>query len=274
MDEQTQQRIGCETRGINLRVVSCAAIGLVVSAIAIYVTVGILFFKRPHPSAGEPSRTTRRARAVDEQNQTRIGRESREINLRAVTGAVIDFVVLTIAIYPTVSALFNSLKRQYPSASAPSRIIKRETAMDEPSQQQKGHETRDLNLGAVTWTAVGLVVSAVAIYVTMGGLFNFFKSQHPSASAPSRITAPAKLPSQPRLQANPAYDLQQLREVENAKLSSYGWIDKNAGIVRIPIDHAIDLLAERGLPARGNSNDIGNKTPLQMRQEKAKVSHP
>jgi hypothetical protein len=211
---------------------------------------------------------------MHEQNQPRIGHQTRKTNLRVVTGTAIDFVVSIIAIYVTVGALGNFFKRQHPSASAPSRIIERELAMDEQSQQQNGHETRDINLRAVTWTAVGLVVSAIAIYVAMGGLFNLFKSRHPSASDPSRITAPGTLPSQPRLQTNPAYDLQQLRELENAKLSSYGWVDKSAGIVRIPIDRAIALMAQRGLPARGNNYDIGGKTPLQMRQEKAEVSHP
>jgi hypothetical protein len=211
---------------------------------------------------------------MDEQTQQGIGYERRGINFRVVSYAAIGLVVAAIAIYVTVGVLFNIFKRRHPSASAPSRIIERELAIDEQSQQQNGHETRDINLRAVTWTAIGLVVSTIAIYVAVGGLFDLFKSQHPSASAPSRITAPGRLPSQPRLQTNPAYDLQQLREVENAKLSSYGWVDKSAGIVRIPIDRAIALVAQRGLPARGNNNDLGGKTPLQMRQEKAEVSHP
>jgi hypothetical protein len=146
--------------------------------------------------------------------------------------------------------------------------------MHEQNQPRIGHQTRKTNLRVVTGTAIDFVVSTIAIYVTVGALGNFFKRQHPSASAPSRITAPGTLPSQPRLQTNPAYDLQQLREVENAKLSSYGWVDKSARIVRIPIDRAIALMAQRGLPARGNNYDIGGKTPLQMRQEKAEVSHP
>ena len=29
-------------------------------------------------------------------------------------------------------------------------------------------------------------------------------------------------------------------------LDNYGWVDKSAGVVRIPIDRAIDLLAVRG----------------------------
>ena len=146
--------------------------------------------------------------------------------------------------------------------------------MDEQNQQRIGHETRDISVRVVTWTAIGLVVSAMVMYVTVGGLFHLFKNLHPSASAPSRITTPGTLPPQPRLQTNPTGDLQQLREVEDAKLHSYGWIDKGAGVVRIPIDRAMDLLAQRGLPTRGNSKDFGGKTPLQMRQEKAEASQP
>jgi hypothetical protein len=45
-------------------------------------------------------------------------------------------------------------------------------------------------------------------------------------------------------------------------------------VVRIPIDRAMDLLAQRGLPARNTSRAIRGKTVLQMRQEKAEASHP
>ena len=33
-------------------------------------------------------------------------------------------------------------------------------------------------------------------------------------------------------------------------LEHYGWVDKNAGVVRIPVERAIDVLAEKGLPYR------------------------
>jgi hypothetical protein len=68
--------------------------------------------------------------------------------------------------------------------------------------------------------------------------------------------------------------LQQFTEAQNAKLNSYGWIDKSAGVIRIPIDRAMDLLAQRGLPARDDVHETGGKTPLQMRQEKAEASEP
>jgi len=44
--------------------------------------------------------------------------------------------------------------------------------------------------------------------------------------------------------------LKQLRATEDAILTTYGWVDREKGIVRIPIDRAIDLLATRGLPTR------------------------
>ena len=37
---------------------------------------------------------------------------------------------------------------------------------------------------------------------------------------------------------------------EERTLYSYGWVDERAGIVRIPIERAMDLLVQRGLPLR------------------------
>lgn len=59
-----------------------------------------------------------------------------------------------------------------------------------------------------------------------------------------------RLPPEPRLQQAPILDLREMREAEDKILNSYGWIDQQHGIVRVPIDQAIDLLARRGLQAR------------------------
>ena len=62
-----------------------------------------------------------------------------------------------------------------------------------------------------------------------------------------------RLPPEPRLQTNPREDLRTLRAKEDELLGSYGWVDKNAGVVRIPIEDAMKLTVERGLPARQES---------------------
>jgi hypothetical protein len=41
-----------------------------------------------------------------------------------------------------------------------------------------------------------------------------------------------------------------MRAAEDAALDSYGWVDKDAGIVRIPVDRAMEILAKKGLPSR------------------------
>ena len=58
------------------------------------------------------------------------------------------------------------------------------------------------------------------------------------------------MPPEPRLQTNPRQDLSNLRAREDALLNSYGWVDKNTGVVRIPIERAMQLIVERGLPTR------------------------
>src|SRR3989442_10321148 len=73
---------------------------------------------------------------------------------------------------------------------------------------------------------------------------------------PLRQSAGRILPPEPRLQGAPGHqispqdELRQTRAEAEAALSSYGWVDEKTGIARIPIDEAIKLLAERGLPAR------------------------
>lgn len=54
-------------------------------------------------------------------------------------------------------------------------------------------------------------------------------------------------------EATPDDTLKQLRATENAVLTTYGWVDRDNGIVRIPIDRAMDLILQRGLPTRPQS---------------------
>jgi hypothetical protein len=208
-----------------------------------------------------------------ERNQQRIGNRTPKRSLRVVIGKAIDLFVSAMGILLT-GALVKFFKRRRQAGSPPRAITKTGRDADETTQQRIGYQTSEINLRVVTWTAIGLVISVIAIFVTVGGLFSLFKPQYASESAPSRITTPGRLPPAPRLQTNPTADLQQLLEAENAKLNSYGWIDRGAGVIRIPIDRAMDLLAQRGLPAWGDDRETGGKTPLQMRQEKAEASDP
>jgi hypothetical protein len=58
------------------------------------------------------------------------------------------------------------------------------------------------------------------------------------------------VPPEPRLQTHPVEDLAALRAREDAALHGYAWVDRDAGVTRIPVERAIEILVERGLPAR------------------------
>jgi hypothetical protein len=59
----------------------------------------------------------------------------------------------------------------------------------------------------------------------------------------------ALAPPAPHLQTSPYLDLRAFREQEDEVLGTYGWVDKERGVVRIPIDEAMRLLVSRGVRA-------------------------
>jgi hypothetical protein len=113
-----------------------------------------------------------------------------------------------------------------------------------------GHEERDTNIRAILWFAVSLVATLVVVLLVVNWVFRAFPKPEAEISAPLSAVpgAVAQLPPEPRLQVNAPEDLKKLREEEDSVLNSYGWVDKQKGIVRIPIDRAIEILARRGLP--------------------------
>jgi hypothetical protein len=102
----------------------------------------------------------------------------------------------------------------------------------------------------IVWFVVVLVVVTVASQILVWGLFEFLQHDADKRSAARNpLAAPVgQLPPAPNLLTDEPTNLQQFRETEEKKLSTYQWIDKNAGSVRIPIDRAKELLLERGLP--------------------------
>jgi len=115
-----------------------------------------------------------------------------------------------------------------------------------------GYETRDANIRALVYFAVGLAATLVLVIVGMIWVFRYF-SQTQSLGAPASPFVDIRtLPPQPRLQVEPRLDLDHLRKHEDEILNSYGWVDQKAGTVRMPIDRAMDLLLKKGLPVRSN----------------------
>src|SRR4051812_45901136 len=101
------------------------------------------------------------------------------------------------------------------------------------------HETSDVNVRAVLLFGAGLFIAAAIVHLLVWVLFGYFSSHEAVRGArepPLAATEQNRVPPEPRLQTNPRADLRDLRAREDQMLTSYGWVDKNAGVVRIPIE--------------------------------------
>jgi hypothetical protein len=113
------------------------------------------------------------------------------------------------------------------------------------------HEARDFNVRAAALFGLGLLVAAVVIHLVTVQLLGAFGRRARALDLPPRpVTAEPPAPSTPLLQTSPSEDLERLRAAEAAALGTYGWIDRERGRVRLPIDRAVELLLQQGLPAR------------------------
>ncbi|MFQ5737676.1 MAG: hypothetical protein ACE5JX_01575 [Acidobacteriota bacterium] len=114
-----------------------------------------------------------------------------------------------------------------------------------------GHETRDVRFRPIVSFLVALGVLIVASLLLMLGLFNHLEGlevarDHP----PSPLADPEARPPEPRLLPDPHQELEEVLSRARKRLRGYHWVDRDAGVVQIPIERAMELLVERGLPTR------------------------
>jgi hypothetical protein len=110
------------------------------------------------------------------------------------------------------------------------------------------HETRDLSVRAIVWFAVGLVITGVVVHFVLGGFWVFLRDHNDRGGPVSPFAVTQQLPPEPRLQISPPSEMRNFRLWEEQQVHTYGWVNRPGGVVRIPIDRAMDLVLERGLP--------------------------
>jgi hypothetical protein len=141
------------------------------------------------------------------------------------------------------------------------------------------YERRDIGVAGVLYFLAGLVVAGLCVHFIVTGLFHFLEKQNDSqqvAVSPLATNVPKdtrKLPAEydgdyekylkttfpaPQLEINERNQLDKIRLSEESTLSTYDYIDQKAGTVRIPIDRAMELIAQRGLPVR---TQAGSQAP-------------
>jgi hypothetical protein len=127
-----------------------------------------------------------------------------------------------------------------------------------------GYERQDIGAKGVLYFLLGLAVAGLLVYFVVDGLYSYLDKRSEARQAPvnplvtnapadtrkiSRDYPQSAFPN-PKLEEDERGQLNDIRIKEEQTLNSYDYVDKNAGTVRIPIDRAMDLIAQRGLPVQ------------------------
>jgi hypothetical protein len=126
----------------------------------------------------------------------------------------------------------------------------------DPIDPTTRYEHRDINTKMVALTGAGVLVGMWLAVVLIYPFFRFLMREVQPAVPPALAQPVFVLPPAPTLQQNPTLDLRSLRAQENAALSSYKWVDAAKGVVSIPIERAIQLTAQRGIPPQPGPHDM------------------
>jgi hypothetical protein len=133
---------------------------------------------------------------------------------------------------------------------------------NQPALEHNDFEREDLSPAGVMYFMAGLVIVVVVIYVIVTGMYSFldrYEREHQAALSPmvtpkpdTRVITPEDPLSfpQPRLETDERTQINDFLQKEDQRLLTYDWVNKDSGTVRIPIDRAMDLIVQRGLPVR------------------------
>jgi hypothetical protein len=120
-----------------------------------------------------------------------------------------------------------------------------------------GHEHTDADVWIIVKFGLWLGIAAIVIHIGLGFVFGLLVEQREETDHvfPLAVGQEQRLPAAPRLQQFPVNEVYTFRQQEEDVLKNYRWIDRNAGRVQIPIDEAMRLTVERGLPVRTQQPD-------------------
>lgn len=109
------------------------------------------------------------------------------------------------------------------------------------------HETTDVNLTGITRLAIASLLVIVGILV-----FVYFFQKGLGKILPDTTTQPAmadwkptdsRTPKAPLVITDEPGLLRKIRSEEEKTLHHYAWVDKGTGVVQVPIDKALEMVA-------------------------------
>jgi hypothetical protein len=120
---------------------------------------------------------------------------------------------------------------------------------EDPLDRGDGYEKRDVGGRVLFAAAIALILLVGLLHVLTTGLYVVFTGEFPLVIGPTPTPlATPMVPPEPRLQVDPASEWQAVQATQESILGEYGWVDQDEGVARIPIDRAIEIITELGLP--------------------------
>jgi hypothetical protein len=126
------------------------------------------------------------------------------------------------------------------------------------------YEHTDAHVWIIAKFGFWLLVTALLTHLGLGFMYQMLieqgeRREEAEIRYPLASGQETRLPPAPRLQRSPSSEIYDFRRSEVEFLNSYGWQNRDSGIVHIPIADAMRLTVERGLPSRlqseGQSTD-------------------
>ena len=131
-----------------------------------------------------------------------------------------------------------------------------------PTPPGAKYEHTDIDTSVGYKFGLWLIISMLISIGIVTGAFYFFEGQGKAANVAAQkyplAAGQRREPPTPNLQNQPFKDIYELRNTEAEKLTTYGWVDKEGGIARIPIDRAMEVMLQRGFPARTDGGNVLN----------------
>ena len=142
---------------------------------------------------------------------------------------------------------------------------------EHPGQRPDDSQPLDseLSFRGIVYFTVGLVATVIIAGVLMWLLTTWLRDRRIAADPPLPVLPEARQyyePPEPRLQPSPPADMKRFLAEQRAEVESYAWVDQQGGVARVPVERAMEIVAERGWYAGTDAAGTTAPTPLQEPQ--------
>jgi hypothetical protein len=181
-------------------------------------------------------------------------------------------LLVILEVLVVLGALLSRRPAGHPAAGAP-----------DPVAMATGYEHRDFQPKVLLFSGLGLLLVMGLILIAITAYEASVTRLPVTVDRPQELiqglsASTAPTPPAPRLEAQSGQSYALYRAAQEQKLSSYRWVDRQAGRVAIPIDRAMDLVAQQGLPSRATPTatvrDRGQTSPSRSSSGRVEEAYP